>query len=119
MTEPDPKPLAKKTSFLNEFYKDNQVILDRLLYVVITAILASVFHVNLSDIKQDLNSTKDVATESAVKADAAADVGKANLKANAAAVETLAAQTGNPVAAKAAREAKQELANLPATQAAK
>ncbi len=56
-------PVPPRSSAVNEFYKANHLWLDRILFLIVTTIIASVFHVKLDDIGQNVNSTKDVATD--------------------------------------------------------
>jgi hypothetical protein len=99
MMEPPINPDPPKDSAFNQFYKSNQAILDRLLMLIITAVLAGVFHVKLNDIegKQDTIEHKaDVAAVNSVETKAVT-------------TETRAAVTGEAKDVAAAEAAKAEV----------
>lgn len=92
---PDPP----KDSALNAFYKSNQAVLDRLLMLVITAVLAGVFHIKLNDIEGKQDTIEHKADVAAVKA----------TEVKAVTSETRAAVTGDPKDKAAADAAQVEV----------
>lgn len=88
MTESPLNPDPPKSSWLNTFYQQNQLILDRILFAVITAVLASVFHVKLSDVQsaavdssQTAHEVKDVQAKKVAVEVRGTDADVATLKA--------------------------------------
>lgn len=53
-------PPTPQSSWFNTFWQQNQIVLDRILFTVVLAILAGVFHVNISDTQQAVHEVKDV-----------------------------------------------------------
>lgn len=44
-------PPTPPSSWLNTFWQQNQTVLDRILFIVVSAIIATVFHLKLSDVQ--------------------------------------------------------------------
>lgn len=62
-TDPIPTPPTPNASWLNTFWQQNQIVLDRILFVIVSAILAGVFHIKISDVQSTNQDTQQAIHE--------------------------------------------------------
>ncbi len=110
MNESSINPDPPKRSALNDFYVANQTILDRVLFVLITAIVGAIFHVKLDTVETKTDDAAVKAGVATTQAAHAAEVGERNEKLNTAALQAIAKQTDDPQAKAVVKEVKAEQA---------